>query len=98
LISIQNHPSNFGEFPLFLGFSLCLSLYCGYPTVDHCEALARQQTPSFHQPQPGKKLPLSINWVDLLTVLVQSVIRRLTNSLSHVEESMAGHVSINGIY
>jgi hypothetical protein len=36
--------------------------------------------------------------VDILMALIQSVIRRLPNSLSHMEESMAGHVGINGIY
>jgi hypothetical protein len=35
--------------------------------------------------------------VVLLMVLVQFVIRRL-NSLSCVEKSMAGNVSVNGIY
>jgi hypothetical protein len=30
--------------------------------------------------------------------LVQSVIRGLPNSLSHVEDSMAGHVGMNGVY
>jgi hypothetical protein len=36
--------------------------------------------------------------VDLLMVLVQSAIRRLLNSLSCMEDSTAGHVSVNGIY
>jgi hypothetical protein len=31
-------------------------------------------------------------------VPVQSVIRRLPNSLSHMEESMAGHVDVNRVY
>jgi hypothetical protein len=30
--------------------------------------------------------------------LVEYVIRRLPNSLSHVEHSMAGHKGINGVY
>jgi hypothetical protein len=34
----------------------------------------------------------------VLMVLVQSVLRRLLNSLSHVEESMPRHVGVNGIY
>jgi hypothetical protein len=34
----------------------------------------------------------------MLTVLVHSLIRKLPSSLSHVEESMAGHVGINGVY
>jgi hypothetical protein len=33
----------------------------------------------------------------MLMVLVQSVIR-LPNSVSHLEESMAGHVSVKGVY
>jgi hypothetical protein len=34
----------------------------------------------------------------VLTVPVQSVIRRLPNSLSHVEESMIEHVSVKEVY
>jgi hypothetical protein len=34
----------------------------------------------------------------LLTARMQSVIRRLPNSLSHEEESMARHGGANGVY
>jgi hypothetical protein len=34
----------------------------------------------------------------VLMALVQSVIRRLPNSMSPMEESMAGHVGVNGVY
>jgi hypothetical protein len=34
----------------------------------------------------------------MLIALVHSVIKSLPNSLPCVEESMAGHVSVNGIY
>jgi hypothetical protein len=34
----------------------------------------------------------------VLTEVVQSVIRRLPDSLSCMEESMAGHMSIHGVY
>jgi hypothetical protein len=43
-----------------------------------------------HQP-PGKQ-------VHVLMVLMESVIRRLPNSLFLVEESMAGHVGVNRVY
>jgi hypothetical protein len=36
--------------------------------------------------------------MEVLMTLVQSVIRRLTNSLCPREESMAGHMGINGVY
>jgi hypothetical protein len=36
--------------------------------------------------------------VSMFTALIQPVIRRLPNSLSCVEEPMAGHVGINGAY
>jgi hypothetical protein len=34
----------------------------------------------------------------VVMVLVQSTIRRLPNYLSHMEESMAGHVGVKGVY
>jgi hypothetical protein len=36
--------------------------------------------------------------LDLLMTQVQSVIRGLPKSLSHVEESMAGHMGVNRVY
>jgi hypothetical protein len=36
--------------------------------------------------------------VGVLTALIQSVITRLPNSLSHMEEFMPRHVGVKGVY
>jgi hypothetical protein len=36
--------------------------------------------------------------VIVMLVGLESVIRRLPNSLSYVEEPMAGHMGVNGVY
>jgi hypothetical protein len=45
-----------------------------------------------HSPFPYALLPLTVG------SMVESVIRRLANSLFGVEESMAGYVGVNGVY